>query len=697
MLLDKNKHVFITALIAASITTLVYLPALQNNFVNWDDDLYVLGNPYIKSMDLNFLRWMFSFQITMWVPLTRLSHALVYAVWGLNPMGHHLINIIFHVLNTFLVVVIIIRLLRSTKLADASFISGNEKPFSAKMLITGGITGILFGIHPLHVESVAWVTERKDVLCLFFMLLSLFYYLKFIAISPARKRGVAYVLSLFFFIMALLSKPIAVTFPLILILFNIYPFKRYELRVRLSSSLKAATEIIPYLILSILTSIIIFVGYKDLGKLSESVSYFSLADRLLIAIRAMIFYLVKMVWPLNLSPLYPYPLKISVFKLEFLTSLILFFSISIFCIYRWKSQKIWAVVWAYYIVTLLPVLGIIQYADFAAADRYTYIPSLGPFLFAGLGVEYVWRKSFIKQSNKLYIFIPLALILCSLIILTTNQIRIWKNSLNLWNRAVDVYPQYERAYLKRGWSYTSLGKYILAIKDYDMAIKIKPSYAPAYNFRGIAYSSLGNNQKAIENFNAAIMINPKKILAFYNRGIYYKKMGSYQQAINDFDLVIKKGSSKTTLLIKAYSKRGELYTKTGNYKKAIGDYNKLIELLPNNEESYNKRGMAFSNLGDYQNSIKDFTKAINLKPSYIEAYNNRGNIYAMIGRYQYALKDFNFAIKLNPEIADIYFNRGMVHLKLHNNDKANKDFQYAEKLGNKKARNYLKTTETRNH
>ena len=210
-----DKKAWIIALSVALLTVLVYLPALQNDFVNWDDDIHVYENDRIQSIDFKSLKWMFiSYTYAgNWYPLTWLSYAIDYSLWGLNPMGYHLTNIIFHGLNTFFVVLIIMRLIEIAGVKETPFFTPEQDRLQIRALTTAAVTGFLFGLHPLHVESVAWVSERKDVLYAFFFLLSIFSYLKYKAPSAQKKKTLYYALCLIFFVFSLMSKPMAVTLP----------------------------------------------------------------------------------------------------------------------------------------------------------------------------------------------------------------------------------------------------------------------------------------------------------------------------------------------------------------------------------------------------------------------------------------------------------------------------------------------------
>jgi tetratricopeptide (TPR) repeat protein len=638
------KHkTLITAFLAAFLAILVYLPALHNDFVNWDDPQYIYKNTHIQSIDVNFFKWMFtSFYASNWHPLTWLSQAIDYAIWGLNPMGHHLTNIILHGLNTFLVVLIIIRLINFGR--DKAPITVENKKFSNNTpLIASAITGLLFGIHPIHVESVAWVSERKDVLYAFFYLLSILFYLRYTSSHPhpnlgtsrfrpppSRERaieeslpspcgrgqrggGINYILCLLFFILSLISKPMAVTLPVVLIILDFYPLRRLRLKSAFTSQRKVLIEKIPFIVLSLASSVITVMAAQQ--KAIVPLEIHPLGERLLIAIRAPVFYLFKMLFPFSLAPLYPYPSKISFLTVEYMGSFILVVYITAFCIWSWKRQKVWSVAWAYYGVTLLPVLGLIQVGDQAAADRYTYLPSLGPFLLAGLGTVWVWNKFNIRKHMQKIFTIFIILTVCFLSFLTIKQTKIWRDSLTLWNYELKIFL-IERAYNNRGTAYSALGFYAQAILDYEKAIKLNPKYATAFINRGTVYDALGKHQQAIEDYNMAINLDPKAADIYYNRGICYGSLGNYQSAIMDLSLAI------------------------------------ILE--PEYVEAYNNRGVFYGIIGNYKQSLEDLDSAIKLWPQYAKAYYNRGISYRNIGNYQYAIRDFQTAARLGDKQAQDY-------------------------------------------
>jgi hypothetical protein len=585
-MVSTKKFRYYLAFFIAVLTFITFLPSLQNNFIAWDDNAYVYDNPYIRSTNMAFFRWAFlNFYSSNWHPLTWISHAVDYAVWGLNPMGHHLTNIILHSLNTFIVVILIMRLMESTERRLLK--NGNGTfPDERAMLIAGGITGLLFGIHPLHVESVAWVSERKDLLCALFFLVSIITYAKHTIslraetaqnISGPRFLNRYYLLTLGSFIFSLLSKPMAVTLPLVLLILDRYPFKRM---VSLKTFVALLIEKVPFIALSLLSSLLTLLAQRSGGSII-STDAVPLSDRLLVGAKSLIDYLWKMIMPLNLMPFYPYPdiSTISLFSLTYLLPTMLVTGITVTCMIVAKKQKLWLTLWGYYVITLLPVLGIIQVGTQSMADRYTYLPSLGPFLGMGLAVAWVsWKTITFKRwkpAVQLLSAVVAILVFVPMAYLTVKQIGIWKNSIVFWNYVIDrEHKEMPLAYNNRGAAFEQRGQLAKAIADYNMAITLNRFDYKACNNVGILYGKKGEFHKAVKYFDMAIERNPYYYEAFGNRGLAYFYLGKYSKALEDFDeaLVLNKNHDKT------YVNRGNLYLKTGKKELARKDFEKACEL-----------------------------------------------------------------------------------------------------------------------
>ncbi|MGC2062927.1 MAG: tetratricopeptide repeat protein [Thermodesulfovibrionales bacterium] len=636
---SQNRAYYLAGFIALMILA-VYLPALNNGFVNWDDTDLVIRNTHIRSLDLTFFRWAFAFLNSTsanWHPLTWISHALDYAAWGLNPLGHHLTSIILHAMNTFLVILLVVKLIEacekhpspqpSPPRGEGSSMSpplrggdrgeGEKKkmPLTSHVsrftLITAATTGLLFGLHPLHVEPVVWISTRADLLCALFYLLSVMMYMKYagtiILYSPLAKgdkggceAGIAekskkqpppppllrgnrsttfrqvfnkyYLLSLFFFTLALMSKPMAVTLPIVLLLLDWYPFRGI-------TSLKTFRTFfigkLPFIALSLITSLIAFMARSFTGSILEDTP---LTTRILVSFKSLIVYLWKMVLPFNLSSFYPYPERgVSLFSPEYGSAVVLVVVISTACILLAGKKKIWLAIWGYYVVTLLPVIGIIRLGIPAMSDRYTYLPSLGPFLLVGLFIALISEKVNMNERGmalKRFGILLFFMIFVAMAFLTVKQIGIWKNGITLWSNVIEKSPEGYFPYLNRGELFWKSGQLDEALADFDKAIAVIPSFHTLYNKLGVAYGENNSFDKAIECFNKSLAINPNDDAAYYYRGYTYTFINEYDRALEDFTRAIELNQGN----VKAYVQRANLYLQRGEKGLARSDFRKACEL-----------------------------------------------------------------------------------------------------------------------
>jgi tetratricopeptide (TPR) repeat protein len=652
---DRRRH-HLAAFIAL-VTLVVYLASLRNGFIpEWDDGDYVLNNPYIRSFNLAFLKWAFcNFYASNWHPLTWISHAADYAIWGVNPLGHHLTSIILHTVNTFVVVMLIMRLQQA---AIGARPNGQESLAQDRhgMLITAGVTGLLFGLHPLHVESVAWVAERKDLLCALFFLLSIERYMRYVASADDRPTGHAllgrfvtnnYLLSLGFFILALMSKPMAVSLPAVLLILDWYPFRRLR-------SVKTArvmlVEKLPFIACSIISAVLTILAQRAWGSVVE-LQTLPLSSRLAVAAQSLLVYLWKMAVPRNLIPYYPYPKDISPLSVGFLLAFAGVIVISIFCAIIAKRQKLGLALWGYYVVTLLPVIGIVQVGSQSMADRYTYLPSLAPFLLVGAVAAWGYGKAVrlnrARSIGKNLFFGAGILMFVGLSFLSVRQIHIWESGISLWSYVIEKEPEKDSiAYTNLGSAYQKKGQLDKAIENYDKAISLNPKDYLAYNNRGAILAKVGQFDEAIESYNKAILSNPGDYKAYFNRGLTYDKMGRIYDSIQDFQRALGLNMRDPRAIAWAYNNLGILYGKEGMDDKSVAAFNNSIAIEPNYPVTYYNRGIAYAFMGRYKEAIEDFSKVILLDRHYASAYYNRGDAYVKTGATVYALADFSTGCSL---------------------------------------------------
>jgi len=508
--------------LAAIITVLVYLPALGNGFVEWDDHVYVYENKGLALEGFEFIRWAATAVVSSnWHPLTLLTYGVEYSLWGLSPFGYHLVNIAFHAVNTFLVFMLGVALFRYV-LKD--FGPGQ----STGLLAAAFFAALVFGIHPQHVESVAWVSERKDVLSGFFFLLSLILYLKY---AERNKKGPLYWASFASFVLALLSKPMAITLPVVLLILDFYPLRRLENLREFKSRL---TEKVPFFaLIPVTAALTVWAQHGDEAMATIEAS--PLAQRFDVAVRGFVFYLEKLIYPVDLAPFYVRPLEGEFYNYVFFLSLFFIAATAALAFVFWKKRSL-AAAWAYYAVTLLPVIGLVQVSDMAAADRYSYLPVLGPvFFIAGVLGAFISRH---RQR-----LIPVAALMLPLLalsgFLTVRQEVVWKDTASLWTQEIKVFPTIQ-AYMKRAKAYEKEKRFAEAAADYTIVINNSAEdQAGLFLRRALAWKNAGNAQLALSDFSEAIRLNPGSALAYLNRGELFLNSGVLSAALPDFERALE--------------------------------------------------------------------------------------------------------------------------------------------------------------
>ena len=680
--MNKDRSKYYAAAGIALITAVVYLPVLRNGFVTWDDHEYVLENPHVRQLNGETVRWAFAhFYASNWHPLTWLSHAADYAVWGPVPMGHHLTNLALHALNTFLVVLLCLRLIETAGGAETSSSAVSERKGA---LIAAGVTGVLFGLHPLHVESVAWVAERKDLLCGLFFLLSLTAYVSYKAdrAYKSSRSYKAYGLSFAFFILALLSKPMAVSLPAVLLLFDWYPLRTVR---TLRSFAASCLEKLPFLAAG-LASVVVTVMAQGSGQAMKLVGPVPLWARLLVAARSLVVYLGEMAAPLRLLPYYPYPERSEVMRSlpYYLLAALFVAGVTAALIAFAKRRKEWLAAWWFYVITLLPVIGIVQVGGQAMADRYTYLPSLGPFLVAGTGAAWVWAHAGYKEKGRAargFLAGGAAVLVLAMSYATVRQISVWKDGVSLWSYVIDSGPsRIPLAYNNRGMAFQVRGDFDRAILDYRTALSLDPSPSMAFMAESNLQWVVERKKllaRAAEEFRKEVARDPRNAKAYLKRGIAYEGAEQHDRAIEDFTMAIRLDPDYAD----AYTSRGLVFDGIGKLDRALQDYDTAIRLNPAGGDAYLNRGVAYAKTGEFDKALKDYGRAIELNPSDSLAYRNRGAVLERMGRDRDAAVAYSKAISLSPEDADAYIDRGSLYRKRGDRERAASDFLKACGLG----------------
>ncbi len=512
------KAIFIIVCILSAVF-LAYHDALNNQLITtWDTQAYVIDNTHIRAFNWENIYWMFTnFDMANWHPLTWVSHALDYALFGLEPWGHHFVSILIHAFNTILFFGLVIVLM-----------SFKTRDIDNQTLLAAGVAALLFGIHPQHVESVVWIAERKDVLCLFFILLTLLSYVFYTA-ALGIKRYFWYFSTLLCFGLALLSKPMAVTVPVILLLMDVYPLNRTRLThsPHAVSYIKLILEKIPFFLFTLFTIMFTLMAQQEA---MFAIDRMGIIFRILNACNTLILYIAKFIFPVALSPFYP--LIQANNTLEYYSILIPITAtilITILCTYLWYKKKYYALItWLFYLVTLSPVIGIIQVGSQSAADRYVYLPTMPFYILLGIGfVKLLYTKKIGKQI-KLASIIMLVCLSLLLIQLTQTQGKVWKNDITLWSYASAYNPENGSLHYSLAHAYSKNGAYEKALVHYNRAIAIEPTRSGWYPTLLKTYLLLEQFDKALNLIETPIEEGidiglPLDQLYFIQGWIYHKQ------------------------------------------------------------------------------------------------------------------------------------------------------------------------------
>jgi hypothetical protein len=498
------------------VTFLAFLPALQNGFVNWDDQKNLTNNPMYRGLGWTQLTWMFGGNSAdFYMPLTWFTFAVDYTVWGMNPSGYHLTSLILHAVNAGLFYFVALRLLNLARGAGASRDVGSRAG--------AAFAALLFSLHPLRVESVAWATERRDVLSGLFYLLAVLAYLRACEPRPPGERrvGAWYWVAVAAAACALLSKPMAVSLPIVLVLLDVYPLRR--LGAGPSSWFAPAArrvwlEKLPFVLLSAAASVLTLLAYPNLNNPTGLPQVGGWRGRLAVPLYGLAFYLWKTAWPSGLSPVYEIPVPFDPTAWPFLLSATVVAGVTVAAIALRRRRPAPVMVWLSYVAILLPVLGIFQFHGLIAADRYTYLASLGWALLAGAGLAAWWRAGAGHEHghSSRFLIVGLALsLLTSLGFLTWRQTQVWHDSEALWTYALSINAS-AIGHTSLGDALVQQGQVAEGIEHYRQALRLDPRSAAAHNNLGLALAQRGDLPEAVEHFREALRIEPNSPNALRN-------------------------------------------------------------------------------------------------------------------------------------------------------------------------------------
>ncbi|MFA5391217.1 MAG: tetratricopeptide repeat protein [Candidatus Omnitrophota bacterium] len=613
-----SKAGLLLAVLVLTAVIYSYLPSC--GFIFMDDDYYITNSSYIKDFTHTGIKKNVLSFFNEELPITLMSFALDYKLWGLNPGPYHAENVVFHLLNVLLVFFLIYLICQKYEVTL--------------------LTALFFGIHPYRVESVAWIVERKDMLYAFFYLLGLISYIFYI-----RKKFKIHflILSLFFFLLSLMSKTAAIVFPFVLFLIDYWEDRKVSFQLFLEKAPFFFIVIISLWIHSLVSLVSTQTAYEDTGL--------SFASRIFMGFYAFSYYVLGFFAPYNFSFTHLYPNAKDMVGLP----LVYYFSPIFVLLFLWgmdrmikklreeRKEIIFGFLFFIFSIGLVLHLAPIGGAV-VVAERYTYMAYLGLFfIVSSLFVKFMETPGEGTFKIKSLLCILLAAYILFFSLATERRCRIWKNSLPLLNEIIEK----------------------------------NPTWPNAYNLRAVEKGKNGDNQGAAEDFEKSIRLAPHRDDLYFDRGVFRKGLKDYHGAVSDLSRAIELHPP----FFRAFAVRGTTYAELGNYTKAVADYSKAIALNPNHSEPYWGRGVAKFRLHDPDGAFLDYGMSIRLNPSFDLVYFDRGMLYLSQKRFDEALGDFSQALKIDPQMEGAYFNRAVCYFHKKGYTKAWKDIHKIQQMG----------------
>jgi tetratricopeptide (TPR) repeat protein len=617
-----------------SVTFAVYWPAVNHEFVKYDDDKYVTDNLEVKSgLSRQGIRWAFtSGYASNWHPVTWLSHMADCEFFGLRAGAHHLTSVLFHIANTLLLFVVLKRM--TGALWGSCFVAA------------------VFGLHPLHVESVAWVAERKDVLSTFFWMLTMWAYVRY-AEHPKVSR---YLLTLALFVLGIMAKPMLVTLPFVLLLLDYWPLERIQFGrcvgngdlqnnneqdvLRQKPILQLVLEKVPFFVISIVSSVVtVFV--QRIGGAVPTMEALGVKVRVGNAVVSYIGYIEKMFWPSRLAVLYPHPAgSLSMTRVAVCGLLLVLMSICF--IYFDHRRRYLAVGWLWYIGTLVPVIGLVQVGVQAMADRYTYIPLTGLFIIIAWGASELVRG---RRYRRVVSALSAVAVLSAAICLTSLQLRRWQNSITLFEHTIDVTSNNWLIHNNYGNILKEMGRVDEAVEHFYESLRIRPNSAEVHNNLGNALGKLGKIDEEIEHYEKALKLKPKFPAAHYNLATALAKQGKMDEAIAEYREALRFGPRD----VDALRNLGFALAEQGNFNEAIKHYRKALEIEPKNIIAHGRLGLALAGVGKIDEAIRQCRIVLSARPEDAEMHFNVGVLLERQGKIGEAIKEYQQALAINPD------------------------------------------------
>ena len=657
------------------LTLVVFLPTLQNGFVNWDDEANLLENPHYRGLGWEQIRWMFTtFYMSVYRPLTWIPLGFDYVVWGMNPFGYHLTSLLFHCANAVLFYLIAVWLLSLAMPAMAA----SRLP----LCLAAGFAALCFSLHPLRVEPVAWGSGSSDLVVAFFSLLTILCYLK--AARPPEdglRRWLWMGVTWFCFGLSLLAKGSAVPVPLALLVLDVYPLNRLKPDPRTwfgPRTRHVLLEKIPFLLVAVPFAIIAVLAKQSTGAVAPTANITLLA-RSMQSFYGLAFYLYKTMVPLALSPLYPRPIHFDPWAWPFVLSGVVVFVITISLIVasRWWPAGLAA--WAYYVVILLPLVGVVTYGPQIVADRYSYFACLSWAILAGSGMLYLWRLwAARKVSEPVFVLLNglAGLVLVVMAVMSWKQTQIWHDSERLWKHALALDDKSSFAHNNLGLALAKRGALEEAINELRRAVEVDPAFVEAFTNLGNFLAQRGARGEAIVYLRRALQIDPAFANAHNTLGNVLADTGALDEAIEHFRKALQ---SKPQSAMTHYN-LARVLAKRGDMEEAIAQYREALEIDPGDVDVHNNLGLLFLSRGNIDQAIEQFREALRVNPNYAKAYFNLGKVYAQQDRLDEAVENFQKALQIQPGVAEIHENLARVFARQGKRKEALQEYQEALRL-----------------
>jgi len=641
-------------LIALGLSLLVlavYLQTGSHGFITLDDGEYVYRNVHVRNgLSPSGVRWAFTaFHSANWHPVTWLSHMTDVSLFGLAPGWHHRVNVLVHLANTVLLFLVLWRM-------------------------TGGLwqsafAAALFAVHPLHVESVAWISERKDVLSTLFWILTMGAYLRYV-----RKPGVwRYLLVAALFALGLMSKPMLVTLPLVLLLLDGWPLGRLSREV----AARRVLEKVPLLALSG-ASCVVTVLAQGSGKAVAPLKAASWAFRLSNAVVSYATYLWQAVWPASLSVFYPHPASVQagVPAWRVGAAALLLGAVS-FVAFRERHRRPYlAVGWLWYLGTLVPVIGLVQVGGASHADRYTYVPLIGIFLAAAWGSaellsRHPWRRVALGAAGGAAVL--------GLAAASYHQAGYWRDSVTLFSRAIAVTEKNWMAWTNLGVALEETGRSEDAVARYREALRIDPEFAQAWYDLGVSTARLGRDREAIGYYREALRRAPDLAEAWYNLGVLTEKLGQPREAMDSYREALRSDPG----FARAWYNLGLAHGRAGEIQEAIDCLGQAVRNDPSYVDAWYNLGIAHARSGRPGDAVAYFREALRLAPDSANTWYSLGLTYARLGRFGDAVACFRETVRLRPDFADAWDRLGSAYRETGDPLRAEESFREARRVRGK--------------